>query len=378
MSDSRFVPEKEACHPMEIRSDESRGNLIGADHADARRDISQPRDADLLTVAAIRVSVIIPTLNEEKMIGKCLESLAGSCYPLDAFEVILVDNGSTDCTLEIAQSFSTRLRLTILQQPGVNISTLRNLGANVAQGRLLAFLDADCSIPKDWFENAASNLASDSAGVIGGNITIPEDSGWVARTWFQEAYAPVDGEVAYVPSGNMLMKKSTFTQIGGFNETINTSEDCELCSRARGEGFSVREIRALTVIHWRTPQTLKEFYRREAWHGEHVAKVFFQNIRSLTNFRAVAFATYILICCLIAIIGGLLAVLYRQYALLGLAACGALVGSFFCSVHRLRCVHGKIFWLNLAPLTLLYFTWGLARARSLMSFRVLHPRSPKP
>jgi glycosyltransferase involved in cell wall biosynthesis len=326
---------------------------------------------------SVRVSVIIPAFNEEEMISKCLESLAGSCYPLDAFEVIVVDNGSTDRTLEIARSFHTRLSLTILQRPGVNISALRNLGASAAQGDLLAFLDADCSIPKDWFENAESNLASDSSGVIGGNITIPEDSGWVARTWFQVAYCPKDGEVAYVPSGNMLMKRSTFTQIGGFNETIKTSEDCELCARARGEGFTVREVSAMTVVHWRTPQTLKEFYRREAWHGEHVAKVFFQNIRSMTNFKAVAFAAYVLVCGLSAIVGGFLAVYYRQYALLGLALCGIVAGSFLCSLRKLRFVNGKVFWSNLTPLALLYLTWGLARARSLISFRVLHPRSAK-
>jgi GT2 family glycosyltransferase len=192
------------------------------------------------------------------------------------------------------------------------------------------------------------------------------------------AYAPKDGEVAYVPSGNMLMKSSTFMQIGGFNETIKTSEDCELCSRARGEGFTVREISALTVIHWRTPQTLKEFYRREAWHGEHVAKVFFQNIRSMTNFWAVAFAAYILACVAGALIGGVQAILFQRYLILDSAVVGIFVGPFFCSIRQLRFVHGKMFWLNLIPLTLLYLTWGIARARSLMVSRILHPRSPKP
>jgi glycosyltransferase involved in cell wall biosynthesis len=359
---------------------DSKRSLAQVQTKDSQHDLPQAAaqmPADTSSVGFVRVSVIIPAFNEEEMIGKCLESLVGACYPLDAFEVIVVDNGSTDRTLEIARSFSTRLRLTILQRPGVNISALRNLGASAARGELLAFLDADCSIPKDWFENAASNLASDSAGVIGGNITIPEDSGWVARTWFQVAYSPKDGEVAYVPSGNMLMKNSAFVQIGGFNETIKTSEDCELCSRARGAGFTVREISALTVVHWRTPQTLKEFYCREAWHGEHVAKVFFQNIRSMTNFRAVAFAAFVLICGLSAIVGGFLAVFYRQYALLGLALCGLAAGSFLCSFRKLRLVHGKAFWSNLTPLALLYLTWGLARARSLVSFRILHPRSSK-
>jgi glycosyltransferase involved in cell wall biosynthesis len=347
----------------------------------SRHDLPQAATqifADTTVKGPVCVSVIIPAFNEEEMIGKCLESLAGSCYPRDKFEVILVDNGSTDRTLEIARSFSTQLRFTILQRPGVNISALRNLGAAVAKGEVLAFLDADCSIPKDWFENAASNLASYSAGVIGGNYTIPEGSGWVPRTWYQVAYAPKDAGVAFVPSGNMLMKSSTFRQIGGFNEAIKTSEDCELCSRARAEGFTVREISAMAVIHWRTPQTLKEFYGREAWHGEHVAKVFFQNIRAMTNFRAVAFAAYILACGLIAVIGGFLALFYREYTLLGLAVCAMLLGPFLCSLRKLRFVDGKMFRLNLMPLTLLYLTWGLARARSLMPFRMLHPRSSKP
>ena len=375
MSGSRFEPEKEECRAMEIRSDEPKENLIGADHDDARRDVPQAQDADSLNAATVSVSVIIPTLNEEKMIGKCLESLAESHYPRDRFEVIVVDNGSRDHTLEIARSFSTRLRMTILQQAGVNISGLRNLGAAAAKGDVLAFVDADCSIPANWIENATRHLASDDAGVIGGDYEIPKNSSWVARVWFEIAYATKDGEVTFVPSGNMLMKSSTFRQIGGFNDTLKTSEDCELCFRAREAGFPVRLIREIAVIHWGTPQTLKAFYRKQVWHGTHVAKVFFQNLRAMTNFWAVAFAAYILISGLIVIFGGFLALFYREYLLLGLALGALLLGPLLCSIRKLRFFHGKMFWLNLAPLTLLYLTWGIARARSLMVLRILHPRS---
>jgi glycosyltransferase involved in cell wall biosynthesis len=375
MSDSRFVPEKEECRPMEIRSDESRENLIGADRADARRNISQPQETDSLTVAAIRVSVIIPTLNEEKMIGNCLKGLAESSYPLDSFEVMLVDNGSTDHTLEIARSFSSRLRLTILERPGVNISGLRNLGAAAAKGDVLAFLDADCSIPANWFENATRHLASQHAGIIGGDYEIPKGSSWVARVWFEVGYAPKDGEVTFVPSGNMLMMSSTFRRIGGFNEAIKTSEDCELCFRARQAGFPVRLIREIAVTHWSTPQTLREFYRREVWHGTHVAKVFFQNLRAMTNFFAVAFAAYMLACVVGILIGGIQAIFFHRYLILELAVIGIFVGPLFCSIRKLRCEHGKRFWLNLLPLTLIHLVWGLARARSLVLSRSVSPRA---
>ena len=98
----------------------------------------------------VSVSIIIPALNEARMIGKCLDSLTQLDFPRDHFEVILVDNGSTDDTIKIARSFTDRLRLRILQKKGVRISGLRNLGAREAQGEVVAFLDADCLAPSNW------------------------------------------------------------------------------------------------------------------------------------------------------------------------------------------------------------------------------------
>jgi glycosyltransferase involved in cell wall biosynthesis len=363
---------------METRSGQSRRRLIQAHNADGRPDNPPVPDTGYIdgpAIGSIHVSIIIPALNEEEMIGRCLASLVASCFPGNAFEVILVDNGSTDRTLEIAQSFSTQLKLTIQQHAGVNISALRNLGAAIAKGEIFAFLDADCSVPANWIENAVLHLASEPGGVIGGNIDIPEDSRWVARSWYKVGYAPKDGEVTYVPSGNMLMRKSTFLRIGGFNESIMTSEDCELCFRARGAGFTVRAIRDMAVIHWRTPQTLKEFYRREVWHGTHVAKVFFQNIQAMANFRAVAFAFYMLSCSAGVLIGALVAVFLQKYVLLCFAVGGILVGPLLCSIRKMRLVRGKRFWLNLIPLTLVHMTWGFARARSLVSYRSFSPRA---
>jgi glycosyltransferase involved in cell wall biosynthesis len=350
-------------------------SLDQAQNADEPSDISSASSNGNLAIDSLRVSVIIPARNEEEMIGKCLTSLVESNYPIDAFEVILVDNGSTDRTLEVAQTFSGMLKLTILQQRGVNISALRNLGASVAKGEVLAFLDADCSVPADWLENAVLHLSSGFSGVIGGNIDIPEDSRWVARSWYKVGYAPKDGEVTYVPSGNMLMRRSTFSRIGGFNESIATSEDCELCFRARGAGFNVRAIGEMAVIHWRTPQTLREFYRREVWHGTHVAKVFFQNIRAMANFRAVAFAFFMLTCGAGAVIGTFMAVFLHRYVLLCFAIGGMITGPLFSSIYKMRMVRGKRFWRYLIPLTLVHMAWGFARARALISNRSLTPRA---
>src|SRR5581483_5212063 len=86
------------------------------------------------------VSIIIPALNEERMIGRCLASLVALDFAHEKFEVILVDNWSTDKTLEIARSFQDQINLRILQKTCVRISGLRNLGAQEANGEIVAFL----------------------------------------------------------------------------------------------------------------------------------------------------------------------------------------------------------------------------------------------
>src|SRR5215475_9251882 len=106
--------------------------------------------ANTLSMSAVSISIIIPALNEEKMIGRCLESLTKLAFARDRFEVLVVDNGSRDKTLMIVESFKDRLNLRVLQQAGVRISALRNLGARAAAGDILAFLDADCLAPTDW------------------------------------------------------------------------------------------------------------------------------------------------------------------------------------------------------------------------------------
>ncbi len=314
-----------------------------------------------------RISVIIPTLNEEKMIGKCLDCLEESEFPRSWFEVIVVDNGSTDRTMEIGRSYSSRLNMVVVQKAGVNISALRNLGAAEAKGKILAFLDADCLVPRNWLKSAAQQLQFEAAGIVGGNISIPPGSRWVARAWYGVAYAPTSGEVSYVPSGNLLVRRSRFFRVGGFTESLKTSEDVDLCARARTAGLPIRAVPEMAVVHLRTPQTLGAFYRRERWHGTHVVRALCGNLHEIANFRAVAFALYMLVCCFGVAAGLGLGIMFRQYTLLAAALCAVIVAPLACSIWKLRTVGGEKFWLTLLPLTVLHLVYGVARARALVN-----------
>lgn len=321
------------------------------------------------------ISVIIPSLNEQAMIGKSLTSLAIANAANTSFEVIVVDNGSTDRTLEIAESFADRLTIQTVQKAGVHVSALRNIGARMSRGKVLAFLDADCVVPTDWLLNARREFCDDSAGVVGGYIRIPDDSTWVSQAWYGFGYAPKTGDVDYVPSGNLLMRRADFVAIGGFDERLETTEDFDLCLRARQASLSVRAVSDLAVIHLRTPRTPREFYNRERWHGAHVAKALRGNIAQWKSFRAIAFALFTFLC-LVGAVGG---------AVFGLATgnlrpflgfiCTMLAGSVFCTVAKCKSARKSVSVGIFLQLTSLHIIYGMARAQALLSLSSSYHRS---
>jgi glycosyltransferase involved in cell wall biosynthesis len=307
-------------------------------------------------------SVIIPVRNEEHNIARCLGSLKQMSFLSHAFEVVVVDNGSTDRTVEVASKFGECFTLRILERPGVYISTLRNAGASVARGQYLAFLDADCEVRADWLTQA-SGAASTVAGVFGAFYLIPVGSSWIARHWYADRESEAPGEVSYLPSGNLFVSSKLFHQIGGFDESIQTNEDYEFCQRAWAAGFPVTCLPELRVVHWGTPQTLSGFFRKNRWHGTHVFRVFVRDLPKLSNAKAVFFAIYTLLCLFGVVlgIGWLTVAKHPALLLLSLSALALppLLLSGRLALRRRR-------WNVFLPLTILHITYGLARAASLL------------
>jgi len=97
-----------------------------------------------------KVSIIIPTFNEAKYLPLCLKALLSIDYPKEYFEIIVVDNGSTDCSREIAKEYHAKVYRNDLK----NVSGLRNLEVKKSVGEIIAFLDADCVVTKNWLIEA--------------------------------------------------------------------------------------------------------------------------------------------------------------------------------------------------------------------------------
>jgi glycosyltransferase involved in cell wall biosynthesis len=317
--------------------------------------------------ASVSISIIIPALNEERMIGRCLESLAKLAFAHDRFEVLVVDNGSRDRTLDIAESFQGRLNVRVLQKTDVRISALRNLGARAAAGDILAFLDADCLAPEDWLDRIFELAPADGAGVLGAHYLLPENSTWVGRTWHRYQEAPKSGEVSHVPAGDLIMRREDFLRLGGFDETIQTNEDYELCERVRKAGMQVRAFPLIGVVHLGTAQSLRVFFRKQAWHGTHVVKVFLRDALKSHNRKAVFFAAYTLLCLVGVILGGAATIISLKNWWLPVVGFAALCLPPAVLSARQILASGK--WVDFFPLFVLYLTYGIARARALLSIK---------
>jgi O-antigen biosynthesis protein len=207
-----------------------------------------------------RVSIIIPFKDRPELLRNCLRSLQASTYR--DFEVVLVDNGSTDPrTLRLLAKLRTRPRYRLVSQPGAfNFSRLCNAGAAEATGEHLLFLNNDTEVlTRDWLEQLLRIGTDPQVGIVGATLLYPDRTiqhvGLFPRTdglWvhpYRGEPADHSGErgellttrcVPAVTAACLLIGRTLFSQLGGFDERFPVAyNDVDLCVRARERGLSV-------------------------------------------------------------------------------------------------------------------------------------------
>ena len=143
------------------------------------------------------ISIVIPAKNEEKNIGRCLSGIQALDYPKDKIEIIVVDNGSSDKTVRIAE----RMGAVVYIIPDVSIAALRNYGYSKSQGEYIAYLDADCIPNKEWLKIAVYTFYSlNDVDVVGGIIELERKvhKYWVEEYWLQSLNAKYIKDINYV------------------------------------------------------------------------------------------------------------------------------------------------------------------------------------
>jgi GT2 family glycosyltransferase len=219
---------------------------------------------DEMNPSGPRVSVIIPVYNCRETIVQCLDSMASINHP--SFEIIVVDDGSTDGTKGICQS-RDEIRVISLDRGGP--SRARNTGITVAIGDLIAFTDGDCIADKDWLTALESGFRAPEVASVGGDQKSPDDETWMGKRiqeflkciGFMTGYIKTEstmGETDHNPSCNVMYRKSVLEEVGGFDEALFPSEDVDLDLKIRSRGYRLLYNPEAVVGHYR-PRTYSDF-----------------------------------------------------------------------------------------------------------------------
>ena len=186
---------------------------------------------------SLRFSVIIPTFNRSKSLKNCLQALSDQTWPVHDFEVIVVDDGSTVSPKDVIGPFLNRLCLCLLRQPHSGPAAARNLGAQRARGRFLAFTDDDCTPHPHWLAAFSEVFEAAPGALVGGSIVCSDPCnlyGSASQMILDRAYAFYNQDAhraQFFSACNMALPASCFQNLGGFNATFHAAEDREFCNR---------------------------------------------------------------------------------------------------------------------------------------------------
>ena len=208
------------------------------------------------------LSVIIPVYNDQKGIDKCIEALLSQNYPIDHFEIIIVDNASWPPIIKPSNSANVRLITCRIK----GSYAARNAGIKEAMGDMLAFTDADCVPDKDWLFSGTNALNSCRRKcIIGGEVkmVLPDNPTSVALYQGLTGFMMKENieQSRFTGTGNLFVRKEVFLVVGTFNEGLLSGGDREWCWRAGAAGYDI-QFAADTVVITSPRKTIASAFRQ--------------------------------------------------------------------------------------------------------------------
>jgi glucosyl-dolichyl phosphate glucuronosyltransferase len=257
-----------------------------------------------------RASVIIPTRNRAKLLGYCLESLTRQTIPLNLFEVLVIDNGSTDQTAEVVNGFFERLNLKYFHasEPGLHVG--RHEGMRRASTDILIYGDDDIEATPSWIEAIINAFEDPTVVLVGGNNypkfeCSPPD--WLEQWWHQPIYmgrgldylsvldfgkGKFDVDPLYIWGCNFSIRKETLMKIGGFHPdgvpgnrlSFRGDGETYVSNRIKMEGWRALFDSNASVFHWvsKDRMTAEYFYHRAYLNGISSSYAEIRNSRGVT------------------------------------------------------------------------------------------------
>lgn len=216
----------------------------------------------------MKVSVIVPTYNEENVIEKCLESLSKQTHK--DMEVIVVDDGSTDNTVNRLSNY----RINLLRQKHKGAAAARNLGAKQAKGEILVFVDADMTFDEDFVKNLIKPIVAGKAiGTFSKEEYVANSEKVWAKCWNINRGLPTNKmHRRDYPDTQEVFRailRAEFEKAGGFDEKAGYTDDWSLSER-----LGVLAVSALAAVFYhKNPETLKEVFIQSRWMAKRSYKL---------------------------------------------------------------------------------------------------------
>lgn len=301
------------------------------------------------------LSFVIPVRNDAAGLERCLQSVVAARGNLP-IEVIVGDNGSTDRSAAVARAAGVRL----VHVPDATVAAVRNRAAQHARAPLLAFVDADQELGQNWIDGAVSVMNDCDTSAAGAHYHAPPGGPWVQRMYDHLRPRPLRATpTEWLPSGNLVVRRSAFAEVEGFDERLESCEDVDFCWRLRRAGKRLVYAPQLLSVHHGDPRTLRQLFLAELWRGRNNLRV---TLRSAPDWSALAGLAYTL-AFLVALLGVLAGVLLLPWKGLGVAATAA---GLMLTLIGLRVVRLRVQWSSLPRAAMFAAVFDSARALALI------------
>jgi len=231
------------------------------------------RDAVSLEHAP-KISLVVCTYNGAAILSRCLTACLEIDYP--NFEVILVDDGSTDDTAQVVAGFA---EVRYVHQDHAGLSVARNCGTNLANGEIIAYTDDDCEPDRDWLFWIARVFCDPKVGAAGGPNIPPEPEGRQEAVVAAAPGAPShvlleDLRAEHLPGCNLVIRRQAFDAVGGFRAQFETAgDDVDMCWRLLDADWELAFVPSAFVWHRRRPSFLR-YLKQQAGYGRAEALLF--------------------------------------------------------------------------------------------------------
>lgn len=208
------------------------------------------------------MSVVVAAYNEEKTLGRCLDSLLAQTAPRDSYEIIIVDDGSTDKTRQVAESRGVR----VVTQPNRGAGAARNLGAQNARGDILLFIDADSVPDARCIEAMTAAFADPDVAGANGEKKTRQKGLWARLVQIEYDYKydrlATHPTIDFVDSSTAAYRRDIFLSNGGFDPNLKEAEDVEFSFRLAARGYRMVLIREAITYHTH-PESLTHYLKRK-------------------------------------------------------------------------------------------------------------------